>query len=102
MHVSQAADKLECSTGVPMKTLALSCVLLVAAGTLSLARAADAPAGKQQFTTSFVVTATKDGKRTTLAEPAITTNDGEEGTFLAGGEVPIDPDGKELLPFGVT
>src|SRR5439155_6981286 len=56
-----------------------------------------------QFTSSFVLTALKDGKRTVLASPNLITNDGQEGTFFSGGEVPVDAHAKEVqsLSFGI-
>ncbi len=85
-----------------MKTLGFYAMLFLVLGTLALAPGAnDAPAAKQ-FTTKFVLTTLKDGKRASLATPTLVTNEGQEGTFLVGNEVPVDADGKESLSYGIT
>ena len=85
-----------------MKTFGLCGILFVVMGALLLARAAAAPPATKQFTTSFVLTGIKDGKPTVLAEPTLMTHEGQEGTFVSGGEVPVDTDAKEILSFGLT
>lgn len=83
-----------------MKTLGLGAVLLVTVCALVRA-AAVAPAGNQ-FTTAFVLTAMEDGKRIVVAEPTLVTDEGQEGEFFSGEDAPVDKDGKESLPFGIT
>ena len=83
-----------------MRTIGLCAVLFVVV--CALAGAAAIPPGGKQFTTSFVLTAMKDGKRIVLGEPTLVTNEGQEGTFLSGGEAPVDKDGKEFLSFGTN
>ena len=85
-----------------MKTLTVCAALFVAAGALAYARAAAVAPAATQFMTQFRLTALKDGKRTVLAEPNVVTEQGRQGAFFTGGEVPVDAEGKEVLPFGIT
>ena len=84
-----------------MKAIGLCAVLLLAVCTLALARAAAVAPAIKQFTTAFVLTSMKDGKRIELARPNLLTNDGQEGAFVSGGEVPVDADAKDVLSFGI-
>ena len=86
-----------------MKTLivglaaSLVCVVLVGPPRAVLAN--PAPAAKQ-FAAKFVISQTKDGKTKVIAEPTLIALEGTEATYLAGGEVPVDPAHGEFLQFG--
>lgn len=63
--------------------LAVLCALALLA---SFSAAAD-PAAKKLFTVKLKITETKEGQTRTIAEPVLIVREGEEASFVTGGEV---------------
>ncbi len=95
------------------RTLLLIVTLCAAAGVTYIARAADRGASTtrpsdargKQFWAKVVITQMRDGKPVTWAEPTLCVFDGQRGSFLAGGELPVDlglNDGRKVdyIQFG--
>ncbi len=84
-----------------MRTAITCIVALVAIGLMALRlAAAGAPSAPKAFLTTIVMTEVRDGRQVIVAEPNVTTRDGEEGTFLAGGEA-VDAETKRYIPHGI-
>lgn len=61
--------------------------------------AAVAPSTKE-FMVTIEVSENRDGKWTRVAEPSVVVEEGQEGTYIAGGEV-RDPLTNRMLPYGI-
>ena len=89
-----------------MRILAFCAVLSLAIGSFatdlqSAPEAVPAKPAAKQFVAKFVVSETVGGKRKIVAEPTIIANDGQEATFLSGGEVPVGDGTNDALTFGL-
>jgi Flp pilus assembly secretin CpaC len=81
---------------------AAGAIALVAAAGLVAPKVFAAPASAPtQFSTAVVMTELKDGQPVVVAQPHLITNEGQEGSFLAGGEAPVGDGTNDVVPFGV-
>lgn len=80
------------------RVFACGLIVLLAA---ALAAAADPPAEARTYMVQITFGQERDGRQAVIAQPTVVAADGEEASYVSGGEVQFDPETKQRVPYGI-